>query len=238
MTQSLRACLAEAIGTFTLTFVGAGAIIADKAGSGGGLVAIALAHGLALSMAVFATAHISGGHINPAVTCAMLATRRIKGKDAVGYIISQLIGATIAALCLLVLFDDLKVPPFNQESAVDAAKLGATLGTVDNSLAVIFIEAVLTFLLLMTIFAVAVDKRGPKNVYGFAIGLTVAFDILCAGHVTGASMNPARSFGPALVGGHWDIHHAYWLGPLLGACAAALLYDTLLIPKEEKESGA
>lgn len=237
MNQSLRAYLAEAIGTFTLTFVGAGALIANEAGSGGGLVAVALAHGLALAMAVYATAHISGGHINPAVTCAMLATRRIKGKDAVGYIISQLIGATLAALLLKMLFANLVVP-VSQASAVDTASLGATLGAERNSLAVIFIEAILTFLLLTTIFAVAVDKRGPKNVYGFAIGLTVAFDILCAGHVTGASMNPARSFGPALVGDHWDIHHAYWLGPLLGGCVAALLYDMLLIPKEEKESGA
>jgi MIP family channel proteins len=225
MNPTSRACLAELIGTFTLTFIGAGAIIVNTAPGGSGLIAIALAHGLALSMAVFATGHISGGHINPAVTCAMLATRRIALPNAAAYIVSQLLGATLAAFLLSRLF-----PAENT-----AAMLGATLGSIRDSMTVIAIEAILTFLLVTTIFGVAVDKRGPKNVYGFAIGLTVCFDILAAGPLTGASMNPARSFGPALIGGHWDIHQAYWLGPIVGGCAAALVYDLLLIPKSEKQ---
>jgi MIP family channel proteins len=223
-----RSCVAELLGTFTLTFIGAGAIITQ----GGSIVAVALAHGLALSMAVFATAHISGGHINPAVTLAMLATKRIQLSEAVAYIVSQLLGATIAAFILAQTF-----PQANDE----VRKLGATLGSLsdgNHNWTVLLIEAVLTFLLVTTVFAVAVDKRGPKNVYGFAIGLTIAFDILCAGALTGASMNPARSFGPALVGGHWDIHHVYWLGPLLGGCAAALVYDVLLIPEEAKQAAS
>ena len=234
MEASFRACVAELIGTFTLTFIGAGAIICNVpsgAGGGGGLVAIALAHGLALSMAVYATGHVSGGHINPAVTCAMLATRRIKPGLAVSYIISQLAGATLAAYVL---------KSFFPESAVATARLGATLGSDENAKMLgtsvtLCLEAILTFLLITTIFGVAVDNRGPKNVYGFAIGLTICFDILAAGPLTGASMNPARSFGPALVGSYWDMHQVYWLGPILGAVVGALIYDTVLIPKAQKE---
>lgn len=215
-----RSCIAELVGTFTLTFVGAGAIISTE---GGNLVAIALAHGLALSMAVYASGHISGGHINPAVTVAMLLRGKIKPPAAAGYIIAQLVGATLAALILSSFFPG---------ESIEQVKLGATLGslsTPENATAVLAIEIVLTFLLLTTIFAVAVDARGPKNVYGFAIGLTVAFDILCAGPLTGASMNPARSFGPALVGSHWDIHWVYWVGPIVGGAIAAFLYDLVFI---------
>jgi MIP family channel proteins len=233
MNSTLRAGVAEAVATFTLTFIGAGAIIHNQA-AGGGLVAIALAHGLALSMAVFATGHISGGHVNPAVTAAMLVTGRIKANDAVVYLISQVAGAVIAALCLKGLFP---------AGDVESAKLGATLGKPEIMEAlgpgkILIIEAFLTFLLVTTIFGVAVDPRGPKNVYGFAIGLTVGFDILAAGAITGASMNPARSFGPALIGGHWDIHWVYWAGPILGGCAAALLYQQVLLPSAEKSAQA
>jgi aquaporin TIP len=228
MNSIARSCMAELVGTFTLTFVGAGAIITQAAGGGGGLVAIALAHGLALSMAVYASGHISGGHINPAVTCAMLATRRISLPNAIAYIVSQCAGSIIAAILLKSLFP---------ADAVAKASLGATLALdsagapVLGEAATLTLEAILTFLLVTTIFGVAVDSRGPKNVYGFAIGLTVCFDILCAGPLTGASMNPARSLGPALVGGHWVIHEAYWLGPILGGVIAALAYDVCLIPK-------
>jgi len=231
MQSTFRSCVAELVGTFTLTFVGAGAIITNGPGPGkGGLVAIALAHGLALSMAVYATGHISGGHINPAVTLAMLATKDIGAGKALGYIAAQLVGSSLAALALKMLLPG---------DLVAAARLGATLAlTADglpvlSSAATIAFEAVLTFFLITTIFSVAVDKRGPKNVYGFAIGLTIAFDILCGGPWTGASMNPARSFGPALVGGHWTIHQAYWIGPILGGVIAGLVYDSILMAKEE-----
>ena len=231
MNRTFRSCVAELVGTFTLTFIGAGAIISNAgAGGGGGLVAIALAHGLALSMAVYATGHISGGHINPAVTLGMLATRRIALPQAIAYIVAQCAGSTIAALAL---------KSFFPADAVAKANLGATLALdatgapVLGEMNTLLVEAILTFLLITTIFGVAVDKKGPKNVYGFAIGLTICFDILCAGPLTGASMNPARSFGPALVGGHWTIHEAYWLGPILGAVAGALVYDSLLLSKDD-----
>jgi MIP family channel proteins len=227
MNDTMRASLAELLGTFTLTFIGAGAIIANAAGGGGGLVAIALAHGLALSVAVYATGHISGGHINPAVTCAMFATKKIGGGKAIAYIIAQLLGATIAAIALKSLYP---------AAAVESAKLGATLGSLSAAepMKTLVIEAFLTFLLVTTIFGVAVAKGGPKNVYGFAIGLTVCLDILAAGPLTGASMNPARSFGPALIGEHWDVHHVYWLGPILGGVVAGVVYQTFLLPKEER----
>ena len=218
-----RQCIVEFIGTFSLTFIGAGAIIAT---GGGNLVAIAFAHGLALSMAVYASGHISGGHINPAVTIGMLVTGKIKPPAAAAYIVVQLLGAVLAAFILSSCLP---------EAAVAKVKLGATLGSLsapENAATIIILEAILTFLLVTTIFAVAVDKRGPKNIYGFAIGLTVCFDILCAGAFTGASMNPARSFGPALIGGHWDIHHCYWIGPILGGALAALVYDRIIIGKD------
>ena len=223
-----RQCVVEFIGTFSLTFIGAGAIIAT---GGDNLVAIAFAHGLALSMAVYASGHISGGHINPAVTIGMLVTGKIKPPAAAAYIVVQLLGATLAAFILNSCLQGTEA--FGE--AVKTVKLGATLGalsTSENVATVIIVEAILTFLLVTTIFAVAVDKRGPKNIYGFAIGLTVCFDILCAGAYTGASMNPARSFGPALIGGHWDIHHCYWIGPIVGGVLAALVYDRVVIGKD------
>lgn len=120
-----------------------------------------------------------------------------------------------------------------------AAQLGATLGTPASQAELgakgtALLEAVLTFLLGMTIFGTAVDRRAAKNVFGFAIGLTLAFDILAAGPLTGASMNPARSFGPALVGGYWALHHAYWLGPILGALVAGIFYEAFLLPEDQK----
>ena len=214
MNPVLRASIGELAGTFTLTFIGAGAIINGV----GGLTGIALAHGLALSMAVYFT---QGGHINPAVTIAMLATRRIQLPAALSYIAFQLGGAVLAAFALKQLFP---------EGAVAAAKLGATLGTAENITALgpvktALLEAVLTFLLLMTIFGVAVDKRGAKNVYGFAIGLTICMDILAAGPLTGASMNPARSLGPALISGEWRDFWLYIAGPVTGAALGALVYQ-------------
>ena len=161
----------------------------------------------------------------------MFATRRINAVETLAYIVSQCAGAIIAALIL-----NCALP----EASVAGAKLGATLGQMSNdvdSMKVLLLEAIATFLLLTTIFGVAVDSRGPKNIYGFAIGLTVAFDILCIGKWTGASMNPARSLGPALVGGHWDIHWVYWAGPILGACLAGFLWDALHLTKEDKVGG-
>ena len=216
MNPVLRASLAELLGTFTLTVIGAGAILAT---GGQNLVAIALAHGLALAMAVYATK----GHINPAVTLAVFARKGIDARGVAAYLAGQLAGAVLAAFLLRELFPNSLAPE---------VKLGATLGslsTESNALKVLGIEAILTFFLVITICATAVDKRAPKNVYGFAIGLTICMDILAAGPLSGASMNTARSFGPALVGGFWDIHWEYWLGPILGALVASYFYDLVIL---------
>jgi MIP family channel proteins len=223
--------LAEAIGTFFLCFAGIAAILStqDPINSGAGLVGIALAHGLALSIAVSVFGGISGAHVNPAVTAGMLVTGRIPLGEAIGYVISQLAGATVAAVACKAIF-----PP----AAVTAAKLGIPLPGGDWVTVgiVLTAEAIATFLLVISVFGAAVDERGQVvKIGGFAIGLTVAFDILAIGAVTGASMNPARSFGPALVYGFFDWHWCYWVGPIAGGVVAALIYDNLLM--ESKKNG-
>jgi aquaporin TIP len=226
---TLRVLVAEAFGTFYLCFAGIAAIIctAPPIGAGGGLVAIALAHGLALSIAVNNFGGISGAHFNPAVTLAMLATKRIRPALAGLYVVAQLLGASIAALTCRELF-----PP----DAVNAVMLGIPLPAAWAGTGTVFcMELVLTFLLVTSIFGTAVDERGKTvKIGGFAIGLTVAFDILAGGPVSGASMNPARSFGPALVSGHWQWHWLYWVAPIAGGVAAAIFYDAFLLGAPEE----
>jgi aquaporin TIP len=222
---TMRVLLAEALGTFYLCFAGIAAILctAPPISAGGGLVAIALAHGLALSIAVNNFGGISGAHVNPAVTAGMLVTRRIKPGLGLLYIVAQMLGATIAALACRGMFP---------AEAVNAAMLGIPLPAAWATTGTIFcVEFTLTFLLITSVFGTAVDERGKTvKIGGFGIGLTVAFDILAGGPITGASMNPARSFGPALVMGHWQWHWLYWVAPIAGGIAAALFYDTFLLP--------
>ena len=239
-----RCMLAEAIGTFFLCFAGIGAILsnAPPINSGGGLVAIALAHGIALSVAVSCFGGISGAHFNPAVTIGMLVTGRIKIDGAVQYILAQLAGACVAAWACQSLWP---------AEAVEAAMLGIPLpGTMPAegvewpTIGVIFgVEFILTFLLMTAIFGAAIDPRGQAvKIGGFAIGLAVTFDILAGGPITGASMNPARSFGPALIykftggeaaAGAFELHWCYWAAPIAGAVVAALVYDNLLLSDED-----
>jgi aquaporin Z len=222
---------AEFLGTFFLCFAGIAAILSatPTVGGGGGLVAIALAHGLAVSIAVHVFGGISGAHVNPAVTMGMLVTGRIAPGLAAGYVIAQLLGATVAAALCNAVFP---------AAAVGEATLGIPLPAPWASTGtVLLVEAILTFLLVIAVFGTAVDDRGKTVKIGaFGIGLTVAFDILAGGPVTGASMNPARSFGPALVAGHWDWHWAYWIAPLAGGAAAALVYHHLLLGKPSQPS--
>ena len=224
--MTFKSCLAEFLGTFYLCFAGIAAILCTTpaVGGGGGLVAIALAHGLALSIAVNNFGGISGAHVNPAVTAGMLVTGRIPLGLAILYVISQLLGSTVAAFLCSVIFPADAVMQANLGIPLPAA--WATTGTV------LIVEFILTFLLMTSVFGTAVDERGQAvKIGGFGIGLTVAFDILAGGPVTGASMNPARSFGPALVMGNFSWHWAYWVAPILGACAAALIYHHLLLGK-------
>jgi MIP family channel proteins len=224
MMTTLRVLAAEALGTFYLCFAGIAAILCTQPpiNAGGGLVAIALAHGLALSIAVSNFGGISGAHVNPAVTLGLMVTGRVKPALASLYIVAQLLGASIAALTCREIFP---------MEAINAGMLGIPLPAAWASTGTIFcVEFVLTFLLVTSVFGTAVDERGKTvKIGGFGIGLTVAFDILAGGPITGASMNPARSFGPALVMGHWEWHWLYWVAPVLGGCAAGLFYHAFLL---------
>jgi aquaporin TIP len=213
-----RALVAEAIGTFTLCFVGILAIN-NAPGGGLGLTAVALAHGLAILVMVAALGALSGGHFNPAVTFGFMVTRRMTPQRGLMYWGAQLGGAVLAGLLLRWLIG---------ADAVEGGTPGlATLDPVTG----IVLEAVATFFLVLVVFGTAVDERAPKSVYPIAIGLTVTLDILAVGPLTGAAMNPARAFGPALAAGAWTDQWVYWVGPLLGGAAAALLQSGYLMAR-------
>lgn len=218
------AFVAEAIGTFALVFIGAGAVLANQVSGGQvGLLGIALAHGLVLMAMVYATGHVSGGHINPAVTIGLLAAKQIKPKKALFYVVSQLAGAVLAGFALSLAFP----------SVPASMHLGApALGHSVSLFAGIAVEAILTFFLVFTVFGTAVDKRAPAGVYGAAIGLVLVFDILAGGVLTGAAMNPARAFGPALASGFMQDQVVYWIGPAIGGVLAALVYSGFLLEKK------
>jgi MIP family channel proteins len=228
VSNTVRAPLAELVGTFAFFFIGAGAICTDAYTRGGvGLVGIALAHGLILSIMISSLGAISGGHFNPAVTIAFLVAGRIPAAQAVAYVVAQLVGGTIAGLLLRAIFAS--VFP---EAVIGPAHLGTPGLARDVSFGTgILIEAVLTFFLLLSIYGTAVDERAPRSIAGFGIGLTVGLDILMGGPLTGAAMNPARTFGPAVAAQYWDNHLVYWIGPIVGAVAAAMLYEYVFMDR-------
>ena len=216
---NLKPALAELLGTFMLVFLGAGA--GALAGTnGGGIVAVALTHGLALMIIIYAFGIISGAHVNPAVTLALAVTRKITWERAVWYWLAQIIGATLAAFLLAYLV------------GTDTG-LGATVGSLTTSdpLKAAITEAILTFFLIAAVFGTGVSGRNG-NAVGVAIGLVLTADILMGGALTGASMNPARTLGPALATGDLSYLWIYIVGPLVGAVAAALLYDMVFLPRE------
>ncbi len=210
-------------------FVGGGAIIVT---GGENLVAIALAHGLILAVMVSATMHISGGQINPAVSIALGLTGKQPWSRAGIFIVAQLVGAVTAALLLRSLLS----------GVFEVRDIGATLGELSRAdsphasvVKTLVLEAIATFFLMFVIMGTIVDKRGVGKtaaIGGLAVGFTVAAAILFIGPLTGASLNPARSFGPALVAGAWSMHWVYWVGPVVGAALAALAYGTVLGEKD------
>lgn len=225
MNQTLvKQCVAEFIGTFALIFVGVIAIHNNTSSAGLGLLGVALAHGLTIAVMVSATGWISGGHLNPAVSFGLLIGGQIDIKKAVAYWISQLAGATVAALLVVQIFKAEGVGIV----AAGTPDLGAGVSTMQG----IVLEAVLTFFLVFVIYGTAVYAHAPK-IGGLAIGLTIALDIMVAGPLTGGAINPARTFGPALVSAHWNNHMVYWIGPMLGGALAGLTYGRFLI-KESK----
>jgi MIP family channel proteins len=222
-----RHAIAEFIGTFALVFVGGGAIMSA---SGNGLLQVALAHGLILAVMVTATMRISG-HFNPAITLGFLVARRIEISMAGVYVLAQLLGAMVAAYALR--------GTFPADVAMAAALGGQKLALGVSYGQGIALEAIATFMLAFVIFGTAVDPQAPR-VGGLAIGFTVAAAILMIGPMTGASLNPARSFGPAVVSGVWSDHGVFWIGPIIGGVAGALLYERVFLrhPVEPHDHGA
>jgi aquaporin Z len=216
--------VAEALGTFSFVFVGAAVVVVNGGfpNSGIGLLGIALAHSVALSVMVTATMTISGGHLNPAVTVGLLVARRINVVSAVAYIVTQLVAASAAAFLVKLL-----LPPAAVRSALLGVPVIASSVTLGQAIG---IELVLTFFLVSAVFGTAVSPDAPR-VAGFGIGLVLLFDILVGGPLTGAAMNPARAFGPAVISGQWLGHVVYWVGPLAGGILAALVWEYFLLPK-------
>lgn len=207
---------AECIGTFLLVFAGTGAIVVDARTHALGHVGVAMTFGLVVMVLVYALGHVSGAHFNPAVTLAFTAVGDFPPAQALPYVVAQLLGAVAASGLLRLLFGNV-------------AGLGATVpaGSAWQSLA---LEAVLTFVLMYVIMG-SVDRRAAPGATGLAIGGAVGLDALFGGPISGASMNPARSFGPALVSGHLALHWVYWVGPLAGALLAAAAYRGLHRPR-------
>jgi len=215
-----KRALAELIATFTVTFVAAGALCTDQYSGGQlGLLGSALAYALATAVMMNATAPVSGGHVNPAITLASWLTGGIKLSMGVLYLLAQLAGATIAAFVLMRTFSAEIWQPVDLGTPALSAGVSFTTG--------LFIEAVLTFFLVFAVLRVFLDKERHDQLAGFTVGAVLLCGILLGGPLTGAAMNPARAFGPALVSGVWPDQLVYWLGPLAGAILGTVAYSAL-----------
>jgi len=215
----LRRSAAEGLAAFALVFAGCGAVITNATHQGAlGAVGVSLVFGLIIMAMIYATGHLSGAHINPAVTIAFTLTRHFPVRDAIAYIAAQVAGATAAALVLLAAWAD------------KPAQLGATIPTIASGTALLY-EVLLTAILMFVIIAVATDTRAVGAAAALAIGGTVGLDALFGGPITGASMNPARSFGPALASGTWTDFWIYIIGPVLGAVLGAFAYEVIRTPQ-------
>ncbi len=228
--QLFRGSVAEFIGTFALVFFGAGSIVLTQQAIGAGnLVTVALAHGLVLTVFVTACMYISGAQFNPAVTIGLMLIGKESARQGVAFVIVQLFaGACAAGMLMLLLGGELA----NNEEV----RLGATIGRFSDvgtahAGRLFGLEFLQTFALMFVILAAVVDERSHK-LGGFCVGLVVATCIVAFGPLTGASMNPARTFGPAIYGNYGEHHWVYWVATILGACCAALVYRVVWIEKE------
>lgn len=213
-----RRCAAEALGTFFLVLIGPGAVMADAVSNGAIThVGVALAFGAVVTAMVFALGHLSGAHINPAVTIAFWSVRRFPARAVAPYIAAQCAGAIAASAMSRVLLGNVG----RMGATVPAPALGIHEGGA------LVIEGLLSFVLMFVIMAVATDERIAEGFAAISIGLTVGFCALVGGPFTGASMNPARSLGPAVVGGVWDAHWVYWVAPIAAMVVAAACYEYL-----------
>ncbi|MGH7606430.1 MAG: MIP/aquaporin family protein [Gemmatimonadales bacterium] len=226
----LRPLVAEFIATMLFVFFGAGSVVANAAsGNSLGAIGIALAHGVGIAVLITMTMRISGGHLNPAVSVGMWLARKIDGRTLGSYVVVQLAGGVVGALLIQACFP------------ASAARI-TSLGTPQMAASAfglfggIGIEALLTFVLMSAVFGTAVSVEAP-SVGGFGIGLAIFTCVLVGGGLTGAAMNPARAFGPALVSWDWYGQVVYWIGPVLGAAAAAAVWKFVLLPKDATELG-
>jgi aquaporin Z len=228
MYTTFQKLFAEFLGTFAVVFFGVGAICADRflQTSGGiGLLGVALASGLAMAIMVSALGHISGGHFNPAITIGFWVTKRISTVDAFLYWAAQILGGIAVAFLIRSI-----IP----EETWRAVALGTPSLLRDFPvLSAMVLEGVASFFLVLVFFATAVDDRGSfRAIAGFGIGLTITLGALVIGPFTGAAMNPARAFGPAVASHHWANQGVYWIGPLAGGFLAGLLYNSLYLKKQ------
>ena len=225
MPSLFRRSLAEFIGTFALVFIGAGSVASKYFPEATyGIFGVAVAHGLVLAVMVTAFMGISGGHLNPAVTLALVAARRTTPTTAAAYIGAQLFGAVVAAYMIKVVYPIGVIRPISLGTPVVA-------NTIQFHQAVI-IEALMAFFLVSAVFGTCVNPAAPR-LGGLGIGLALTFDILVGGPLTGAAVNPARAFGPALISGQWVAHAVYWVGPILGGVLADVLWEYVLLRPEK-----
>ena len=227
-----QAYTAELIGTFALVFFGSVSVTIFVAVLGipsESLLAIAFAHGLILMVMVYAIGHISGCHINPAITITSVVLRKMDVDDGVGYLAAQVVGAALAGLAHQFL-----LPDYGKVTDFGAAVPGAVIKH-DASVAVV-VELIITFFLMFSVYAAAYTGKVPAGASGVLIGMTLAADILIAGPLTGAAANPARALGPAIASGEYGTLWVYWVGPILGALIAGFVYKYLLTEQAAKPS--
>ncbi len=230
--MNIRAWFAETISTFALVFFGPLSIIMTAAVFGNGLstetiFVISLAHGAAIGLMVYSFGHISGAHINPAVTIPMIITKKIKIADGIGYIICQIIGAIIASFSLKLILPELgaKVNYGVQGGPSELLHGDAILG--------LSLEIILTFFLVTVIFMTAVHKKAAPGFHGIAIGGMIFLLHLVGIPLTGASMNPARTLGPAIASGFWEFHWIYWVGPIIGGIIAGMIMNYIFVNNKD-----
>lgn len=220
MDQGPKSYWAEFLGTFTLCFIGQGAVVVHQLTGQPGLLGIAIAFGLALAVMISALGATSGGHFNPAVTLGFVVTGRQSWTSAITYWISQVMGAVVASFLLRAVLPG---------EAGDACHYGAAaVNPLISTTQAVLLEFVLTFLLVTTVWGTAVDERGPR-IGGLGIGLALLLGVLVGGPLTGGALNPARAFGAALISGTWGSHWVWWVGPLLGGAAAARVYKSVVL---------
>lgn len=211
ISNTAQRVLAEAVGTFCLVFAGAGAVMVNTKSNGAlTLVGVGIVFGLIIMTMIYAIGHVSGAHINSAITIAFAVVRHLPARLAVYYVIAQLVGATLAGLLLRAIFGNI-------------ASVGATLPSGSDWDALL-LEIVITFIVMFVVMAVATDTKAVGGSAAIAIGGTIALGVILAGPISGGSMNPARSLGPAIAAWDWTAQWIYIVGPIVGAILGALVY--------------